>query len=94
MFYSPLRYPGGKKRLAEFIGQVCQENGIDGHFVEPFSSGASVALSLLISQSGALIGDILNQEFPKDTSTKTSIELNLAMIKIKHTIKKETKTKD
>ena len=48
MFYSPLRYPGGKKRLAEFIGQVCQENGIDGHFVEPFSGGASVALSMLI----------------------------------------------
>ena len=48
MFYSPLRYPGGKKRLAEFIGQVCQGNGIDGHFVEPFSGGASVALSMLI----------------------------------------------
>jgi hypothetical protein len=48
----------------------------------------------LLSQSGALIGEILNQEFPKDTSTETSIELNLAMIKIKHTIKKETKMKD
>lgn len=48
MFYSPLRYPGGKNRLAEFIGEVCLENGIDGHYIEPFSGGASVALSLLI----------------------------------------------
>ena len=48
MFYSPLRYPGGKNRLSEFIGQVCLKNGIDGHYVEPFSGGASVALRLLI----------------------------------------------
>lgn len=48
MFYSPLRYPGGKNRLSEFIAEVCLENGMNGHFVEPFSGGASVALSLLI----------------------------------------------
>ena len=46
----------------------------------------------LVSQSGALIRDILNEEFAKDTSSETSIELNLAMIKIKHTIKKSRKT--
>lgn len=48
----------------------------------------------LVSQSGSLIGDILNQEFANDTSSETSIELNLAMIKIKHTIKKERKASD
>ena len=45
----------------------------------------------LITQSGKLIGDILNQEFADDTSSETTIELNLAMIKIKHKI---TKTKN
>ncbi len=45
----------------------------------------------LIRKSGELISDILNQEFAGDTSSETTIELNLAMIKIKHTIKKEKK---
>lgn len=45
----------------------------------------------LIDKSGKLIGDILNNEFAKDTTSETTIELNLAMIKIKHTIKKGAK---
>ena len=45
----------------------------------------------LLQKSGALIGDILNKELAKDTSSETTIELNLAMLKIKHTIKKEPK---
>ena len=45
----------------------------------------------LINKSGGLIADILNQEFAGDTSSETTIELNLAMIKIKHTIKKDKK---
>lgn len=48
MFYSPLRYPGGKNRLAKFIANLCVENNINGHYVEPYSGGASVALYLLI----------------------------------------------
>lgn len=48
MFYSPLRYPGGKNRLAEFIAKVCVENNINGQYVEPYAGGASVALYLLI----------------------------------------------
>ena len=43
----------------------------------------------LISKSGKLIADILNQEFADDTISETTIELNLAMIKVKHTIKKK-----
>ena len=46
-FYSPLRYPGGKNKLSAFIANICIENGIDGHYVEPYSGGASVALFLL-----------------------------------------------
>lgn len=45
----------------------------------------------LIDKSGKLIGDILNNEFAKDTTSETTIELNLAMLKIKHTIKKDAK---
>lgn len=45
----------------------------------------------LIGKSGELIADILNQEFAGDASSETTIELNLAMIKIKHSIKREKK---
>ena len=43
----------------------------------------------LVDKSGELIGDILNQEFANSNSSETTIELNLAMIKIKHTMKKK-----
>ena len=48
-FYSPLRYPGGKNKLAKFISLVCVKNNFNGHYVEPYSGGASVALYLLIN---------------------------------------------
>jgi len=48
-FYSPLRYPGGKNRLAKFIVLICEKNNINGHYVEPYAGGASVALYLLIN---------------------------------------------
>lgn len=48
MTYSPLRYPGGKNRLSAFLAKVCKDNNINGHYVEPYAGGASVALYLLI----------------------------------------------
>lgn len=48
MFYSPLRYPGGKNKLAAFLAKICIDNNINGHYVEPYSGGASVALFLLM----------------------------------------------
>jgi DNA adenine methylase len=48
MFYSPLRYPGGKNKLSSFIAKICVDNKIHGHYVEPFAGGASVALFLLL----------------------------------------------
>ena len=48
-FYSPLRYPGGKNKLAKFIALICEKNNINGHYVEPYAGGASVALYLLIN---------------------------------------------
>ena len=47
MFYSPLRYPGGKNKLSAFIAKICIDNDINGHYIEPYSGGASVALYLL-----------------------------------------------
>lgn len=45
---SPLRYPGGKAKLASFIQQVLDRNRFPGaHYAEPYAGGAGVALSLL-----------------------------------------------
>lgn len=48
MFYSPLRYPGGKNKLSSFLAKICVDNKIHGHYVEPYAGGASVALFLLL----------------------------------------------
>lgn len=46
---SPLRYPGGKTKLAGFIRLAIQNLNIqDCTYVEPFAGGAGVALSLLL----------------------------------------------
>jgi DNA adenine methylase len=45
---SPLRYPGGKRRLAPYVAAALAENDLrPGLFVEPYAGGASVALELL-----------------------------------------------
>ncbi len=50
-FYSPLRYPGGKGKIANYIKLVFEKNLLlDGYYVEPYAGGASVALSLLINE--------------------------------------------
>lgn len=49
LFPSPLRYPGGKRKLANFVKLVLLQNGLVGcEYVEPYAGGASVALSLLL----------------------------------------------
>lgn len=50
-YYSPLRYPGGKGKLSHFVQLLVEHNLlIDGHYVEPYAGGASVALSLLFNE--------------------------------------------
>ena len=50
-FYSPLRYPGGKTRLAPFIKELLCENKLIGiDYLEPYAGGAGVALSLLLEE--------------------------------------------
>lgn len=48
--YSPLRYPGGKGKLAGFMKQIVRSNGLsDGRYVEPYAGGAAVAWELLLT---------------------------------------------
>ena len=50
-FLSPLRYPGGKAKVADFVQCLIKENALlDGTYVEPYVGGGSVALSLLFNE--------------------------------------------
>tara|TARA_R110002051_G_C8660477_1_gene488952 strand:- start:228 stop:1136 length:909 start_codon:yes stop_codon:yes gene_type:complete len=47
-FVTPLRYPGGKARLGEWLGSLMRHNGISGgSYVEPYAGGAGAAIYLL-----------------------------------------------
>ena len=48
MFYSPLRYPGGKGKLEPFMELLIRQTGHEGGiYVEPFAGGAGIAIGLL-----------------------------------------------
>lgn len=48
MYYSPLRYPGGKGKLAPFMKLMIEKTNLKGGvYVEPFAGGAAIALDLL-----------------------------------------------
>ena len=50
-FLSPLRYPGGKAKVSDFVQCLIKENTLlDGVYVEPYVGGGSVALSLLFNE--------------------------------------------
>lgn len=49
--FTPLRYPGGKAKLAPFVKQLMEENRLlDGEYVEPYAGGAAIALELLFHE--------------------------------------------
>src|SRR3984957_11929580 len=49
-YKSPLRYPGGKQRLAPFISELMAESSLEnGNYAEPYAGGAGVAVHLLLS---------------------------------------------
>lgn len=55
-YYTPLRYPGGKRRLAQVIGRLLDENGLrDVQYAEPYAGGAAVAIALLLEHRAAAI---------------------------------------
>ena len=48
-YRTPLRYPGGKQRLAPFVEELLHYNGAIGwSYVEPYAGGAGVAMELLL----------------------------------------------
>ena len=47
--YSPLRYPGGKQRLAEWMVRTLRHNRLlGGTYAEPYAGGAGLAMLLLL----------------------------------------------
>lgn len=52
MYYSPLRYPGGKGKLAPFMKLILDKLGMHGGtYIEPFAGGAGIALDLLLTDT-------------------------------------------
>jgi DNA adenine methylase len=48
-YNTPLRYPGGKQRLAPFVAELLEVNGALGwNYAEPYAGGAGVAIELLL----------------------------------------------
>jgi DNA adenine methylase len=48
---SPLRYPGGKRKLANYVRLLVRRNDLlDGDYAEVYAGGAAVALSLLFGE--------------------------------------------
>lgn len=49
-YVSPLRYPGGKLKVVDYVKQLMEVNDLKGGtYIEPYAGGASVALSLIFS---------------------------------------------
>lgn len=50
-FSTPLRYPGGKGKLTDFLKLVFVQNDLlKGHYVEPYAGGAGIAINLLLHE--------------------------------------------
>ena len=49
--FTPLRYPGGKAKLAAFVKAIIKENKLyDGDYAEPYAGGAGIALELMFQE--------------------------------------------
>ena len=54
--FTPLRYPGGKGKLAAYVKEIIRGNELfDGEYVEPYAGGAAIALELLLQEYVARI---------------------------------------
>ena len=63
MNYSPLRYPGGKSKIAPFVSLIIKKCNLDEcTYVEPFAGGAGVALALLFEGT---VTDIVINDYDK-----------------------------
>jgi len=51
LHFTPLRYPGGKAKLAEYVKSLVNENRLlGGEYVEPYAGGSAIALELLFNE--------------------------------------------
>lgn len=49
--FTPLRYPGGKGKLAPYVKSIIEANNLyDGEYVEPYAGGAAIGLELLLQE--------------------------------------------
>jgi DNA adenine methylase len=49
--FTPLRYPGGKGKLALFVKALLESNELlDGEYAEPYAGGAAIGLELLFHE--------------------------------------------
>lgn len=56
LYQTPLRYPGGKRRLIATVVRLLEENGLsDVQYVEPYAGGAAVAISLLFDEFASVV---------------------------------------
>lgn len=56
-FSSPLRYPGGKRKLSSYFSRLIIANRLDGGtYIEPYAGGAGLALALLFDD---VVGNIV-----------------------------------
>ncbi len=63
MFYSPLRYPGGKGKLVPFMEFMIKKLGhLGGVYIEPFAGGAGIALELL---DKGIVNEIVINDYDK-----------------------------
>lgn len=63
MYYSPLRYPGGKGKLAPFMKMIIKKAGhTGGTYIEPFAGGAGIAIDLLLN---GIVSEIVINDYDK-----------------------------
>lgn len=56
LYQTPLRYPGGKRRLIPTVVRLLEENRLrDVQYVEPCAGGAAIALSLLYDEYASVV---------------------------------------
>lgn len=81
--FTPLRYPGGKGKLAQYVKRLIAENGLlDGLYVEPYAGGAAIALELLFHEyvSRIHINDVSRPVFAFWHSVLTAPEQLVKMV--------------
>ena len=55
-YITPLRYPGGKRRLASVVMRLLDANGLrDIEYVEPYAGSSAIALALLFGEYASVV---------------------------------------